>query len=157
MYTQAKINESTLRSAGEWCTWGRGGEIKLSEWRQNNSVVLFNDNNQQYSVVSQTPFWGNNRSTVENTEEHRSSVQKTFKLKTHWPEILCFFFFYIVRLSETRDCKFAHWQLWPSPSPTAPIHCSPLFLTPKVDNEHHASFSFCPIQRTISWWFVSMW
>lgn len=56
IYTiNAQINGSTLRFAGEICTSGRG-EIKLREWPQNDSMVLFNDSYQHYSVIPETHF-----------------------------------------------------------------------------------------------------
>ena len=87
-----------------------GGEIKLREWQQNNSVVLFNDNNQHYSAVLQTHFRVNNWSMAKIIQQHQHSMRKTVKIKTYfgWDIV---FLIYTVSWSETQDRGFAGWGL----------------------------------------------
>lgn len=74
-----------MRFAGEICTSGRG-EIKLREWPQNDSIVLFNDSNQHYSVIPETHFREAEVTMSVTSASHRSA-KPTFA-RCDFPQVI---------------------------------------------------------------------
>lgn len=122
------------------------------KWQHNNSGLLFNDNNQHYSVILQNTFRHTSGGLTEPKiiQQRRNSMHTHLKQRTYLHELL-YFSGYIRSLSETQSCESALTsQKYPA------LHLFPavslqyinylLFLMPKGDYEHYGSLSFCQLQ-----------